>query len=122
MLNITELGIRIFKDKVADGLTFREIGKKHNITPSNAQAHYKLLKQINREGDYTWLNGLSHRAQNQIKRTNYKDFATLNHDVVNGLVDLEDFPWIGHKVACEITRWLRFSNDRRKRERRNHAR
>ena len=118
--NNKKLASKIFKDRTSGKMTFMDIGDKYNIPSSEAFAHYKYGESIH--GEYAWLDGLSPRAQNQIKRTEYKDFATLNHDVVNNLVQLEDFPWIGCKVAQEIRKWLIFPNDRRKRERRTKGR
>ena len=118
----TKLNIGILKNRDQDKLSFDKIGKMYGIPSSEALEQYKTLKQIDIEGDYTWLSGLSQRAQNQLKRTPYKDIKTLTHDVMTGSVDLEEFPWIGHKVALEIRRWImlcrRSQGDRRKLDRR----
>jgi hypothetical protein len=116
----TKLNIGILKNRDQDKLSFDKIGKMYGIPSSEALEQYKTLKQIDSEGDYTWLTGLSDRAQNQLKKTPYTNLATLTHDVLSEKVDLEDFSWIGHKVALEIRRWL--LKNRRIKERRNTER
>ena len=115
MKNKQELvkGITYCRD--IDGLSFREIGERYKLPSSKILILYKEREDI-------WLDGLSHRAKNQLKRTCYKDYKTLYNDVTFNQVDLEDYPWIGHKVAQEIIRWLKPVVDRRKHERRNDRR
>ncbi len=120
MKNNKELAVKIYYSRITEKLTFVEIGVLHSITPSQALAHYEYGKDL--QGDYAWLMGLSPRAKNQIKRTKYRDFATLNHDISKGLIDLKDLHWIGPEVSREIGRWLKFPNDRRTRERRTQSR
>lgn len=115
MKNKLELVKGIVQCKEVDGLSFVEIGKHYKLPSS------KILTLYKERGDI-WLDGLSNRAKNQLKRTQYKDYKTLYNDVTFNQVDLEDYSWIGHKVAQEIIRWLKPMNDRRKHERRNERR
>ena len=120
MQNNKALAVKIYKDRSISKLSFIEIGVRYNMPTSEALVHYKYGKKL--QGEYAWLIGLSYRAQTQIKRTNYKDFATLNHDVSKGIVNLGELLGVGPKVTREIKEWLKFPNDRRKRERRTSNR
>lgn len=122
MKNNIKLNTGIIKNRDEDKLSFDKIGKMYGIPSSEAHRQYKALKRIAEEGDYSWLAGLSDRACNQLKKTPYTNLKSLAQDVLSEKVDLEDFSWIGHKVALEIRRWLikkRRVNERRQSDRRN---
>ena len=95
----------VYKSREFDHLSFRAIGRVNNIPSSKARSLYLKAKKLIKVGDFTWMDGLSQKAQTQLLKTEYTNKDSLRNDVVNELIDLEDFPGIGHKVAMEIRRW-----------------
>jgi hypothetical protein len=121
---IAVLKEKIYRAKAECGLNFVEIGEMLHIPSSTAKELYIKARALRTGGDYSWLEGLSNRAINQIKKTKYKDFNSLCYDVLHDVVDLQDYPWIGKKVAVEVKRWCksrpnRIDAERRVCERRN---
>ena len=122
---LAELKDKIYKAKEDKQMNFVEIGELYNIPSSKVKELYIQAKELRTNGDYSWLEGLSNRAINQLKKTKYREFKSLYHDVVNDVIDLEDLPWIGRKVAVEVRKWCKRKptkisiNNRRKQERRN---
>ena len=51
------------------------------------------------------MHGLSVRAKHQIIDAGYTGLDQLYRDVLEGDVDIERLPNIGHKSAMEIRRW-----------------
>ena len=113
----------IYKAKVENGLNFVDIATMLHIPSSTAKALFLQAKALHIGGDYSWLEGLSNRAITQIKKTKYTDFNSLCFDVLNDKIDLQDYPWIGRKVASEVRKWCKtkpnkIDGDRRTCERR----
>ena len=104
---LAELKDKIYKAKEESHLNFVEIGELYNIPSSKVKELYTQAKDLRADGDYSWLEGLSNRAINQLKKTKYKDFNSLYQDVINDVIDLEDLPWIGRKVAVEVRKWCK---------------
>ena len=52
------------------------------------------------------MDGLSTRAMHTLE-DRYNNLKQLHDDVMVNDVDLETLDGVGHKVALEITRWLR---------------
>ena len=104
---LADLKEKIYKAKEECNLNFVDIGEMYRIPSSVAKELYLKARSLRTNGDYSWLEGLSNRAVNQIKKTRYIDFNSLCYDVLNDLVDLQDYPWIGKKVAVEVRRWCK---------------
>jgi hypothetical protein len=120
---IDQLTADVYQAKVIDKLEYPELVKKFNIPPSEVYTRSTLAKRILIEGDFTWMTGLSTYAVTQLLKTDYTDADSLKHDVLNNIIDLENLPNIGHKIAQEIHTWClnhksKYSHDRRVTDRR----
>lgn len=104
---LAKLKSAIYKERKVNHLTYSEIGELHSIPSSRVKELYTQAKALRTNGNYSWLEGLSNRAINQIRKTDYVDFFTLCGDVLNDEIDLEDLHWVGRKVAIEVRRWCR---------------
>jgi hypothetical protein len=102
---INPLAANVYKSKEEDHLGWREIATKYEITPSEAHALYKNSKRIIKDGDFTWLDGLSQKAITQLLKTNYTTKCSLCSDIRNEVIDLETLPKVGHGIAQEVRRW-----------------
>lgn len=111
-LNISDGELRdlrreIYIEKEINGLSYVQIGAIYNIPASEVKQIYAQISSLNTDGDCGWMDGLSNRAINQLKKTKYNDFNSLYFDVIIKDVDLEDLRWIGRKVHREIRAWCR---------------
>ena len=97
----------IYIEKEINGLTYVQIAEIYDLPASQVKEIYTQMKSLNTNGDYGWMDGLSNRAINQLKKTKYTNFNSLYRDVVVADRDLEDIYWIGHKVHTEIRKWLK---------------
>ncbi len=95
----------VYKSKKLDCCSYNEIACSFNMLPSKVHLLYTQAKRILREGDFTWMDGLSNHAITQLLKTKYNCAESLKYDVLNGKVDLEEIHNIGHKIAQEIYRW-----------------
>lgn len=95
----------IYQAKKVDKLSYAQIAQKYGITASHAHYLVNRANLLVQRGDFSWMKGLSTHAVTQLLKSKYKDAESLRYDVLHGLVDLEDLPHIGHKIAQEIYRW-----------------
>ena len=104
---LTKLKSNIYREKEENHLSYVEIGELYNIPSSGIKQLYLQAKALRTNGNYSWLEGLSNRAINQLRKTDYVDFITLCKEVLNDDIDLEELPWIGRKVAKEVRQWCK---------------
>lgn len=97
----------IYIEKEVNKLTYTQIGEIYNIPASEIKELYNHIRKLNADGKYDWLDGLSNRAINQLKKTQYTDFNSLYTDVIINDIDLEDQYWIGKQVSREIRLWCK---------------
>lgn len=97
----------IYIEKEVNKLTYTQIGEIYKIPASEIKELYNHIRKLNSDGKYDWLDGLSNRAINQLKKTQYTDFDSLYTDVIIKDIDLEDQYWIGKKVSREIRLWCK---------------
>lgn len=95
----------IYVAKELGCVSYTEIAKQLDITPSRVCHLHTQAVRILKEGNFLWMEGLSTHAITQLLKTKYKDAESLKHDVLTNKVDLEDLPNIGHKIAQEIYKW-----------------
>ncbi len=106
-----QLAADIYQDRKLYSLTVDEISELRGITSADIRKKYKAAKDIIKLPDEAWLNGLSVRAKKAIlEHTDYKGKQKLRNDIINGIIDLESLPNVGHKVACEVLRWCALNN------------
>ena len=100
-----DLALEILKTRTARKLTIKQVSNIYSITPREAKELCDKANEIIKYGDISWLEGLSNRARRLLLSSEYKDFPSLRKALRDDVVDLEDIPRIGHKVAMEITTW-----------------
>ena len=111
ILKHDRLAADIYQDRKTYSFTIDEISALRGMTPVDINKKYKAAKDIIRLPDEAWLSGLSARAKKGIlEHTEYTGKQKLRNDIINGIIDLESLPHIGHKVACEILRWCALNN------------
>ena len=103
--SINPVAAEIYRSRTQGLTNYSVLSKMYDVTPSQAKQLYCDALEWLINGDTRWLKGLSDRAKNQIKKTKYKDFESFSRDVLSDVIDLEDLPRVGHKLALEIRRW-----------------
>jgi len=111
ILRHDHLAAAIYQDRQLYSFSVQEISELRGITPSDIRKKYKDAKDIIKLPDEAWLYGLSSRAKKAIlEHTKYVSKQKLRNDIINGIIDLETLPNVGHKVACEVLRWCALNN------------
>ena len=100
------LAAEVYRDKKEFFLSFRDIAEYRVVSELFVRDKFKEAKQLLKNRNQAWMNGLSRRAKMALITCNkYNDFKSLCEDVMKEKIDLEDYPKIGHQVATEIRRW-----------------
>lgn len=100
-----ELAAEIYMDKKYYFLTYREIAEYRNLPASEVKALFLRAKEMIKNKDSAWMDGLSPRAKKALIETKYNSLKQLHDDIRSELIDLETMKGVGHKVAIEIRRW-----------------
>jgi hypothetical protein len=103
--SIDELAAKVYQDKKYYFYTYLEIAKIRNLPATQVKELFYKAKDILSHKHELWLEGLSNRAKKQLKIHGYMSRESLQKDLRDGHIDLEDKAGIGHKTATEIYNW-----------------
>ena len=87
-------------------LTLREVSELRSKALPEVKYLFKKAKDLIKDKDKAWLNGLSNRAKKALLDNKFEDFTDLYKAVVIDNDDLEARNKIGQKVALEIRGWV----------------
>ena len=86
-------------------LDIDEIPALRNMELPEVKYLYKKAKDLLKDKNKAWLNGLSNRAKKALLENHFEDFSDIYKAVVIDNDDLEARKKIGQKVAVEIRGW-----------------
>lgn len=101
-----EKAASIYKDIKYYYLTVNEVARLRHMGIPEVKYLYKKAKDLVKNKDKAWMDGLSNRAKAALLMNRFDEFSGIYKAVMVDNQDLEALEKIGQKVALEIRGWV----------------